>query len=65
MKYIKTPLTPILTPTPGGNWSFLLLSTVFQHYGSASADLDANPQELYMLNEVKQLLNSVTYIAPA
>lgn len=65
MKHREICLTPILTPTPGGNWSFLLLSTVFQHYGSASGDLDANPQELYKLEEVKQLLNSVTYIAPA
>jgi len=44
---------------------FLLLSTVFQHYGSASGDLDADPQELYKLEEVKQVLDSVVYTAPA
>jgi len=35
------------------------------YISSASGDLDANPQELYKLKEVKQVLNSVVYTAPA
>lgn len=33
--------------------------------GSASRDLDADPQALYQLEEVQQVLNSVVYTAPA